>query len=168
MDHQVWRLAGCGPLQARELCWPLSIREQMLLETLSISQHVWYQGWNAGVELARMVLQGGRRWRRAGGSLLCLPDPLSNQKVCGGFGTPAVGIRKGGKKSPLGEKGMRWDTGDRRVSTPPYQQISIPSSSPCGQISICGSNDPASGPCGQSRSKASDKDEVGCGSHGAF
>lgn len=29
----------------------------------------------------------------------------------------------------------------------------IPNLSPCSQISICGSNDPASGPCGQSRSR---------------
>lgn len=42
-----------------------------------------------------MVLQGDRR---AGGSLLCLPDPLSNQKVYGGFGRPAVGIQKRQRK----------------------------------------------------------------------
>lgn len=51
-----------------------------------------------------MVLQGGRRWRRAGGSLLCLPDPLSNQKVYGGFGTPAVGIQEGGEKKSRGRE----------------------------------------------------------------
>ncbi len=52
-----------------------------------------------------MVLQGGRRWRRAGGSLLCLPDPLSNQKVYGGFGTPGVGIQKRQKKILWERKG---------------------------------------------------------------
>lgn len=129
-EHRVWSLAGCSQSQARELCWPLSIREQMLLETLSISQQEWCQGWNARVELARIVLQGGRRWRRAGGSLLWLPDPLLNQKVYGGFGRPAVGIQKRQIEISWEKKGG-WNTGVRRVwvSTPPYPQSPSPPAS---------------------------------------
>lgn len=83
-----------GMKQVSEVCWLLSIREQLLLETLSISQYVWCQGWNIRVALARMVLRSSRRWRIAGGSLLYLPDPLSHWKAYGGFGSPAVGIQK--------------------------------------------------------------------------
>ena len=72
---------------------------------------------NARVELARVALQGGRRWRRAGGSLLCLPDPLSNQKVYGGFGRPAVGIRKKRQTKTLWE----WKRGEMRH--PRYESV---------------------------------------------
>lgn len=125
----------------------------MLLETLSISQQVWCQGWNARVELARVVLQGDRR---AGGSLLCLPDPLSNQKVYGGFGRPAVGIQK---RKIMWERNGRDETPEIwECQRGPTNNIhprppANPSLSPGSQISICGSNDPASGPCGQRRSR---------------
>lgn len=132
----------------------------MLLETLSISQQVWCQGWNARVELATTALLGGRRWRRAGASLLCLPDPLLNQKVYGGFGTPAVGIQKRQNKIRWGRKGAdeALEIGEAEcqccpTTNPPPWTPAHPHPSPCSQISICGSNDPASGPCGQSRGR---------------
>lgn len=58
----------------------------------------------------------------------------------------------------VGEKGERWDTRDMRVSHRPTNNLhsgppAHPSLSPWSQISICGSNDPASRPCGQSRSR---------------
>lgn len=68
-----------------------------------------------------MEFQGGRRWRRAGGSLLWLPDPLLNQKVYVGFGRAAAGIHWTNTNH---EREGRWNTRIRRVCA--YQPCPIP------------------------------------------
>lgn len=85
--------------------------------------------------------------------------PFWTKRFMGDLGHQLLAFRKGRKTSngrEKGEKGRRQDTGHGRVSTLPHQPSPPPahlSLSPCSQISICGSNDPASGPCGQSRSR---------------
>lgn len=82
--------------------------------------------------------------------------PFRTRRFMGDLGHQLLAFRKGRKKNLLGEKGRRQGTGDSRASTPPYQQSPSPAHpplSPGNQICICGSNDPASGPCGQSRSR---------------
>lgn len=127
----------------------------MLLETLSISQRVLCQDWNARVELAQVVLQGGRRKRTAGGNQFSLPDALSTKKVYEGFGRPAVGIQERHWGTHVGEKGEIWDTREESQCRPTnnlHPRLPVhPSLCPGSHISICGSNDPASGPHGQSR-----------------
>lgn len=106
----------------------------------------------------RVVLLHGRGWKRAGGSLLCLPDPLSNQKVYRGFERAAVGIQK--KKRSQGNE--REDETQDKVGMSALSFQRSPSlhlwahpllSAHCSQISIYGSNETASGPCGQSRGR---------------
>lgn len=85
--------------------------------------------------------------------------PFWTKRFMGDLGHQLLAFKKGRETSSgreKGEKGRRQDTSHGRVSTPPHQpsppQAHL-SLSPCSQISICGSNDPASGPCGQSRSR---------------
>lgn len=69
---------------------------------------------------------------------------------------PAAEIQKRQKiiRWRKGKRGRRRDAGDRRVSALPYQKSLSPARPSLGrrsQISIYGSNEPASVPCGQSR-----------------
>lgn len=162
--YSAWHL-----LQSRELCWPLCIREQMLLEALSISQQTGCQGLNSKVVfLAEMLQQHGQRWSRAGAGLLCLPDPLSNQTGYRGFGSPAVSMKKRHTKKL---RGHGWDNKDgmgqdsqRCFSNSLHPTLVLGCAHPARSLFelVMRLRSPRSEP-----RQTSDKDEVCCRSHGA-
>lgn len=70
------------------------------------------------------------------------------------MGHQLLAFRKCTKKSCGREREeVRLESQERPSVNAALETISISVSAPCSQISICGSNDPASGPCGQSRSR---------------